>query len=50
MSINQADRSQPWDYAVRVVRDAENILPAHEVVVEQDWNLRERLQDLIEQR
>ena len=50
MSINQADRSQPWGYAARVVRDAESILPDHEVVVEQDGDLREQLQDLIEQR
>ena len=36
-------------YGVRVVRDAESILPDHEVVVE-DGNLREQLQDLLEKR
>ena len=37
-------------YGVRVVRDAESILPDHEVVVELGGHLREQLQDLIEQR
>lgn len=37
-------------YGVRVVRDAENILPDHEVVIEPGGNLREQLQDLLEKR
>jgi hypothetical protein len=37
-------------YGVRVIRDAESILPDHEVVVESGVDLRERLNDLLEKR
>ena len=37
-------------YGVRVVRDAESILPDHEVVVEPGGDLREQLQELLEKR
>lgn len=37
-------------YGVRVIRDAESILPDHNVVVESGVDLRERLNDLLEKR
>jgi MFS family permease len=37
-------------YGVRVIRDAESILPDHEVVVESGVDLHERLNDLLEKR
>ena len=37
-------------YGVRVVRDAESILPDHEVIVEPGGDLREQLQDLLTKR
>lgn len=37
-------------YSVRVVRNAESILPDHEVIVEPGGDLREQLQDLLTKR
>jgi hypothetical protein len=37
-------------YGVRVVRDAESILPDHEVAVETGGDLREQLQGLLARR